>query len=132
VTTTPTPEPVAYDCTRCPGYCCSYPQIGLVKADVTRLAKHFKLTFEEAEKKFTRQAYGQKWTLKRKKDEHYGKICRFFDTKKRNCGVYSARPKICRTFPNETRCGYWDFLAWERRHQEDDTYVATTDSGEWL
>lgn len=120
-----------YDCTKCPGYCCSYPQIGLVKADVTRLAKHFGLPFEEAERKFTRAAYGQKWVLRRKKDAHYGKICRFFDLKQRNCSIYAARPKICRGYPNEARCGYWDFLAWERRHQEDDAYVATTGSGDW-
>jgi uncharacterized protein len=121
-----------YDCSKCPGYCCSYPQIGLVKADITRLAKHFKLTFEEAERKFTREAYGQKWTLRRKKDVHFGRICRFFDTKKRNCGIYAVRPKICRSFPNETSCGYYDFLVWERRHQEDPDYVATTGSGDWL
>jgi len=121
----------SYDCSKCPGYCCSYPQIGLVKADVARLAKHFGVTFEEAERKYTRSDFGHKWILRRKKDQHYGKICRFFDTKKRNCSIYHARPKICRTYPNEAQCGYWDFLAWERKHQEDPEYVATTDNSLW-
>jgi uncharacterized protein len=125
------PQTRHYDCAKCPGYCCSYPQIGLVKADVTRLARHFDIPFEDAERKFTRQAYGQKWVLRRKRDAHYGKICRFFDTKKRNCSIYHARPKICRSYPNESHCGYYDFLDWERRHQEDPAYVATTDSGNW-
>jgi uncharacterized protein len=121
----------AYDCSKCPGYCCSYPQITLKRTDVARLAKHFELSFVAAEKKFTRTAYGEKWVIRRKKDTHYGKICRFFDLKKRNCSIYHARPEICRSYPNEKKCGYWDFLSWERRHQEDDAYVATTDSGNW-
>ncbi|MBX9926585.1 MAG: YkgJ family cysteine cluster protein [Hyphomicrobiaceae bacterium] len=122
---------VTYDCSKCPGYCCSYPQITLKRRDVARLAKHFELTFEAAERKFTRTAYGEKWTMRRKKDEHFGKICRFFDVEKRNCGVYAARPEICRSYPNEAKCGYYDFLKFERKHQEDATYVARTDSGEW-
>jgi Fe-S-cluster containining protein len=120
-----------YDCSKCPGYCCSYPNIRLTKPDVARLAKHFGVTFEEAERKFTRERYGEKWTLKRKKDENFGRICRFFDSKKRNCGIYEARPEICRTFPNESRCGYYDFLTFERKHQEDQSFVAKTNSEEW-
>lgn len=89
------------------------------------------MTFEDAERKFTRAAFGQKWVLRRKKDHHFGKICRFFDTKKRNCSVYDARPLICRGYPNEKRCGYWDFLSWERKHQQDPDYVATTDNALW-
>ena len=122
---------VTYNCSKCPGYCCSYPQITLEKGDVARLARHFGVTFEEAERKFTREAYGQKWTLRRKKDVHFGKICRFFDVRRRNCGIYEARPKICRSYPNENRCGYYDFLKFERKHQEDKEFVALTNSGEW-
>jgi uncharacterized protein len=125
------PAMSAYDCSKCPGYCCSYPQITLVKADVARLARHFGLPFEQAERKFTRSAFGEKWVLRRQKDEHFGRICRFFDRKKRNCSIYKSRPKICRTFPNEKKCGYYEFLSWERRHQEDPAYVAVTGSGEW-
>lgn len=120
-----------YDCSKCPGYCCSYPNITLKKADVRRLAAFFDLTFDEAERKFTREAYGQKWTMRRKKDVNFGKICRFFDTSKRNCTVYEARPEVCRDYPNDNRCGYYDFLKYERKHQEDETYVAKTNSEEW-
>jgi uncharacterized protein len=120
-----------YDCQKCPGYCCSYPQIAITKPDVNRLARHFKLTFVEAERRFTRAAFGKKWVLRRKKDQHFGKICRFFDTQKRNCSIYHARPSVCRSFPDEARCGYYDFLSWERRHQGDTDYVAVTNSGQW-
>ena len=30
--------------------------------------------------------------MRRKKDEHFGKICQFFDTKERRCTIYEARP----------------------------------------
>jgi len=44
---------VSYNCTKCPGYCCSYPLIPLKKRDVQRLADHFDLSFEEANKAIT-------------------------------------------------------------------------------
>ena len=121
----------AYDCLKCPGYCCSYPVIALKKKDVERLAKHFGLSVAKAEAKFTRSEHGYKRIMKRQKDEHFGKICQFFDTEARRCTVYEARPAICREFPAEKKCGYYDFLDFERRHQEDDAHVATTDSSAW-
>ena len=120
-----------YDCSKCPGYCCSYPVIELKQRDVDRLARHFGITPEQARKKYTRKGHGHEMIMRRKEDEHFGRICQFFDTEKRNCGVYKARPGICRRFPQEKRCGYYDFLTWERRHQDDPDYVATTDNGHW-
>ena len=115
-----------YDCGKCPGYCCSYPLIPLDKRDVSRLAKHHKLTFEVARKRFTKQAFGRKYAMRRKVDEHFGKICRFFDTTERRCTIYGARPAICRSFPGKGRCGYYDFLTFERRSQDDPEWVALT------
>lgn len=120
-----------YDCLKCPGYCCSYPVIEVTAADVTRLAKHFDLAPEVAAKKFTKRAHGYDSVLRRKVDPHFGRICRFFDTEERRCTVYKARPAACRNFPGEKRCGYYDFLRFERRHQNDPEFVATTDSDEW-
>ena len=117
---------VSYNCTKCPGYCCSYPLIPLVKRDVQRLADHFKLTFEEARKKFTKVDGEEPYAMRRKADPHFGRICRFFDTKERRCTVYGARPSTCRKFPGEARCGYYDFLKFERSGQEDETYISTT------
>jgi len=115
-----------YDCLKCPGYCCSYPLIGLTKRDVERLAKHHGLSFEQARSEFTKEAHGRKYVMLRQKDDHYGKICRFFDTEARRCTIYKARPKVCRDFPNENRCGYYDFLQFERAAQEDPEFVAVT------
>ena len=47
---------VKYDCSKCPGYCCSYPRIIVTKEDIERLAGHFNVSFDEAKKRFT-QAY---------------------------------------------------------------------------
>lgn len=115
-----------YNCEKCPGYCCSYPLIPLEKRDVERLAKHHGLSFDEAKRAFTKEAHGRKYAMRRKKDEHFGKICRFFDTDKRRCTVYEARPHVCRAFPGGGRCGYYDFLSFERRAQEDEKFVALT------
>ncbi len=116
-----------YDCTKCPGYCCSYPLIALDKRDVQRLGRHHGKTFEEARAAFTEEAYGRKYAMKRKKDVHYGKICQFFDTSERRCTVYEARPKVCRSYPNGKQCGYYDFLLFERKAQDDPEFVALTD-----
>jgi Fe-S-cluster containining protein len=122
------PKP-KYNCAKCPGYCCSYPVIALSKYDVERLAKHFGITFEAAERRFTRSAHGYKRIFRRKKDELYGKVCRFFDQENRRCGIYAARPAICRSFPGPGRCGYYDFLTFERRTQNDPEFVSQTDHG---
>ena len=81
-----------YNCKKCPGYCCSYPLIALTKRDVERLAKHFDLTFDKAKTKFTVERWGHKYSMRRKEDQHFGRICRFFDIEKRRCTVYEARP----------------------------------------
>lgn len=105
--------------------------ITVSKRDVERLARHFGFSFAEAERRFTRADHGLKRVLRRKKDPHFGRICRFFDTKKRNCTVYEARPGTCRSYPAASRCGYYDFLKFERNHQDDPDYVAVTDSSQW-
>ncbi|MGL4496168.1 MAG: YkgJ family cysteine cluster protein [Beijerinckiaceae bacterium] len=115
-----------YNCLKCPGFCCSYPVIPINKTDIKRLGKHFGLGFEAAEKKFTKQR-GKERILRRHADPVYGKICRFFDTEERRCTVYEARPGVCRQYPASNRCGYYDFLSFERKHQGDKDFVARTD-----
>lgn len=115
-----------YDCLNCPGYCCSYPLIGLTKRDVERLARHHGLDFDTARERFTEEAHGRKYVMRRKRDRHFGHICRFFDLEARRCTIYEARPKVCRDYPNEPRCGYYDFLMFERAAQDDPEFVAVT------
>jgi uncharacterized protein len=116
---------VSYNCAKCPGYCCSYPLIPLKKRDVQRLADHFGLSFEAARKKFTKVDGEEPYAMRRKADTHFGKICRFFDTEKRCCTIYTARPTICREYPGGG-CGYYSFLMAERNSQEDPDHVAST------
>lgn len=116
-----------YNCSKCPGYCCSYPVIALNKRDVERIGKHFNLPFKSARKKYTREAHGHKYIMRRKADKHFGRICQFFDTKERRCTIYKARPSTCREYPGKNvRCGYYDFLMHERRIQDDPAFVAIT------
>jgi len=119
-----------YDCTKCPGYCCSYHIIPVKLSDLKRLAKHFKITLAEATKKFVTKGRAEDakdgaFKMRRKADEHFGKICRFFDTEKRGCTVYKARPYICRAYPTG-KCGYYEFLKIERDTQDDQEIVAGT------
>jgi Fe-S-cluster containining protein len=114
-----------YDCGKCPGYCCSYPVIQVTKRDAERIAKHFGMTLAQAERRFFRADHGYKRLMKRQPDEHFGRICQFFDPDERNCTIYEARPSTCRTFPGNS-CGYWDFLSFERTGQKSSSYVSTT------
>jgi Fe-S-cluster containining protein len=116
-----------FNCAKCPAYCCSYAEIGATDADIKRLAKHFGMTPEKARKKFTKTSQdGKSQILRHQKDEHYGTVCQFLDTETRRCTVYHARPHICRAFPGTHRCGYYDFLSFERRMLEDKDYISTT------
>jgi len=116
-----------FDCERCPAYCCSYPVIEVTKKDLRRLAKHFGLSLEQAVKKLTkRNSEGKKRVLRHRSDEHFGSVCRFLDRDTRACTVYDARPQICRDFPGTRRCGYYEFLKFERDLLKDPDHVATT------
>ena len=121
----PTPR-LRYDCSKCPGYCCSYPRIEVKDKDLDRLATHFGLDTAEAERRFTRRYRDEdsdERVLRHRKDTVYGSICRFFDKKERRCTVYTARPDVCRQYPNGTSCGYYTFITFERRHQGDPDFI---------
>lgn len=120
---------IHYDCSKCPGYCCSYPRIEVKDSDLRRLAKHFGIGVEQAERRFTRiykSDEGPERILRHRKDEVYGSICAFFDTGARRCTVYAGRPTVCREYPNGGRCGYYEFLKFERKHQDDPDFVPLT------
>lgn len=117
----------AYDCKKCPGYCCSYPLIEVTRADVARLAKHFDIDYASAEERFTKVDAAEKARgLRHQKDGFFGQVCRFFDTKERHCTVYAARPDACRGYPYSKTCGYYGFLKFERKLQDDDQFIAMT------
>lgn len=111
-----------YDCLKCPAYCCSYDRIIVEKRDVARLARHFDLPPETVMKRFLKTVEGEQ-VLRHQKDKHFGSICMFMDTKARRCTIYEARPSVCREYPDRPRCGYYDFLKWEREFQEDEDFI---------
>ncbi len=120
------PLPVFYDCGNCPAYCCSYPQIEVSEHDVARLARGFDIAVDDARRRFTTEGLEEGTRVLRHKDDAiFETVCRFLDSEKRRCTVYEHRPSACRAYPGTVRCGYYDFLASERRRQEDPDLVMT-------
>jgi Fe-S-cluster containining protein len=120
------PAKPRYDCSRCPGYCCSYPRIAVGDFDIERLARHFGIGVAAARRKFTyryRSGDLDEQLLRHKNDHVYKSTCRFFDQDARRCTVYEARPSVCRTYPEDRVCGYWQFLKFERAQQGDDDFI---------
>ncbi len=120
-----------YSCERCPAYCCSYLSIRVNRRDLRRLGKHFGLGEAAVLRRFIdSRAETKERVLRHRKDLFYGSVCGFLDPESRRCTVYEARPEICRRYPGGGRCGYYDFLAFERRCQGDPNHVATTQNPE--
>lgn len=116
-----------YNCLKCPGYCCTYSDIEVKESDIARLAKHFGLTHAAAKKKFTKPERTTKAPLLRHRaDKHFETACMFLDQEQRRCTIYHVRPGVCRTYPDSYRCGYYDFLKFERVQQDDKDFIAFT------
>src|SRR5215203_1971809 len=87
---------VYFDCNKCPAFCCSvYERVKVTKRDITRLAKHFGVTYEQARFRYTRLRDGER-VLKRVGDVIFDETCAFLDQETRGCTVYHARPTVCR------------------------------------
>jgi uncharacterized protein len=115
-----------FDCSKCPGYCCSHPRIAVSEHDIARLARHFGLSLTTARRRFTyryRTKEADEQLLRHQRDHIYKTVCRFFDTEERRCTVYEARPNVCRRYPYGNVCGYYGFLKFERAHQADDEFI---------
>jgi uncharacterized protein len=120
--------PTKFNCAECPGYCCGLGRIAVTERDIARLAKHFGIAVNKARKRFsyryqTKEVDEQ--ILRHRRDPIYQSICGFFDTDARRCTVYEARPNVCRQYPYGNRCGYYEFLKFEREHQGDPDYIPT-------
>ena len=61
--------------------------------------------------------------LRHRKDRVYNSTCVFFDQEERRCTVYAARPRVCRAYPDSSRCGYYEFIRFERIHQGDPEFI---------
>jgi Fe-S-cluster containining protein len=116
-----------YSCLKCPGYCCSYAEIEITRRDIARLARHFGIGYEQAEMRYTKADPKRNIRmLRHRKDHIFESTCMLFDQEKRRCTVYEARPGVCRAYPDVPRCGYYDFLSFEREQQGDPEYIAQT------
>ncbi|HUQ32079.1 MAG TPA: YkgJ family cysteine cluster protein [Pyrinomonadaceae bacterium] len=116
---------VYFDCSKCPAYCCSvYERVQVSKRDLSRLAKYFSLTPEQAARRYTKidKSTGER-VLRRKKDVIFKETCMFLDQETRGCTIYHARPGVCRQYPDRSRCSYYDLLRFERIQQDDDTVL---------
>ena len=108
-----------YDCVACPAFCCSvYERVQVTARDLRRLAKHFGVTEEVAKERYTKMYSGER-VLRRKKDHLFGQACQFINLETRGCGIYHARPAVCREFPTSTRCAYYDLYQFEKVQQDD-------------
>lgn len=122
-----------YNCEKCPAFCCSvYDRVSVSDNDLVRLAVHYNLSLEEAEKKFTKRWEDER-ILRRKADPLLGESCRFLDLKTRGCTIYEARPETCRDYPAQKRCVYYDLYRFEVRQQGDETTIPiiNIDFREW-
>lgn len=118
---------VNYSCAKCPAFCCTYTDIEVSSRDIDRLARHFGLDYARAEARFTKwDSKKTKRLLRHKEDPHFVTSCALLDPETRRCTVYEARPAVCRKYPDSARCGYYDFLRFERGQQGDQAYIATT------
>jgi Fe-S-cluster containining protein len=120
------PVRVQYSCAKCPGYCCSYAEIEITERDIARLARHFDITFEAAVERYTKRHRTKDiYMLRHRRDHIFESTCVLFDQEKRCCTVYESRPGVCRKYPDAPRCGYYDFLKFEREQQGDDEFIPT-------
>jgi hypothetical protein len=122
-------EKKLFDCTKCVAWCCTYPNIPVTKTDIKRLAKHHGVTVEVARRKFTKKGTdGESEAVLRHQPDptHFDTACMFLDLETRRCTNYEGRPQICRDFPTQRRCGYYEFLKFERENNDDPEWVAVT------
>jgi Fe-S-cluster containining protein len=127
----PFPVPVRaqrpqYTCSKCPAYCCTYSEIEITARDVERLARHFGVDARTAAERYTKTSAKGVVMLRHRHDRIFDSACMFLDQKKRQCTVYDARPGVCRKYPESSRCGYYEFLKFEREQQGDEKMVALT------
>jgi Fe-S-cluster containining protein len=102
-----------FECTQCGNCCTGAPgNVWVNKEEMAALAARLNITAEEFEDGFVRRV-----GLRRSLLEFPNGDCIFFDSEKRICKVYDARPRQCKTFP------FWGSIlkspqAWERMCQD--------------
>jgi Fe-S-cluster containining protein len=125
--TFPVPVRVLYSCAKCPAFCCTYTDIEVTKRDLERIARHFDISVSAAKEKYTKmESTGKIRVMRHRSDKHFITACMMLDQETRRCTMYEGRPAVCRKYPDSSRCGYYEFLKFERNQQGDNDHVATT------
>ncbi len=84
-----------FKCSGCGDCCTGAPgNVWVNKQEIQDLANSVDMTVEEFHEAYVRRV-GVRYSLKEFDDGD----CVFFDSKNRNCGVYDARPRQCRSWP---------------------------------
>lgn len=84
-----------FDCQQCGTCCITGDPIRLRREDVSRLAKHLKIPFDKALKKYTIPDTDKTDVYNFK----HINPCKFYDHRSKGCKIYAARPWSCRIFP---------------------------------
>lgn len=92
-------------CDTCEGNCCigEPGYIWISKSEREELAKHLNIELEDLVYNYLRRV-GYNYSINERKLSEDNYACIFFDLEKKQCSVYEARPKQCRTFP------FWDYF----------------------
>ena len=92
-------------CDTCAGNCCigESGYIWINKNECEELAKYLNIEVKDLVHNYLRKV-GYNYSIVEKKLSENNYACIFFDLEKRQCSVYEARPKQCRTFP------FWDYF----------------------
>ena len=96
-------EPSA--CDTCAGNCCigESGYIWITEKEINVLAMHLNITQEELRIKYLNKI-SYKHSIKEVKLSEDNFACVFFNLEKRQCSIYEARPRQCRTFP------FWEYF----------------------
>src|SRR5258708_12640482 len=70
---------VMFNCSKCPAYCCSYDRIEVTKRDMLKIAQHFGISYNQAEKRYTKIPFGSR-VFRHKKDHIFNHIYQFLDS----------------------------------------------------
>lgn len=92
-------------CDSCGGNCCvgESGYIWIEPKEIEELAKLLNMPINDVGMKYLMRA-GYKYSIKEIQLDKENYACIFFDLQKRQCSIYEARPKQCRTFP------FWDYF----------------------
>jgi len=93
------------ECSKCEGNCCigESGYIWINPNEMKTLSELLNITVEELKDNYVNKI-SYKYSIKEKKLSKNNYACVFFDTTLKQCSVYEARPKQCRTFP------FWDYF----------------------